>query len=155
MEHIESKMLAACLTFALTTPALATLPSETKEDLHLYMVAAVDRDCDGNLEDESIEDSSFSTQKTLVPDQCIIYRTRYRNDGSFEIRHMRVTNIVPRHMVFINGSTEYVHTPEGLWPDTPVAPSENEDGSVIWRFGGALAPGEKGEIQFRVRLSPN
>ena len=136
------------------TPVFATLPVEEAQELHLFMVAAIDRDCDGDLSDEHGDDGTFATQKTLLPAQCVIYRTRYRNDGSFGIRHMRVTNVVPKQMVFIAGSAEHVRTPHGLWPEATVAPSENEDGELIWRFGGALAPGEAGEIQFRVRLEP-
>ncbi len=136
------------------TPVSATLPVEEEQELHLFMVAAIDRDCDGDLSDEDAEDGTFATQKTLLPAQCVVYRTRYRNDGTFGIRHMRVTNLVPRQMVYIDGSAEHVRTPHGLWPEQTVAPSENEDGSLIWRFGGALAPGETGEIQFRVRLEP-
>ncbi len=136
------------------TSVSATLPMEEKQELHLFMVAAVDRDCDGDLSDETVDDREFAVQKTLLPAQCIIYRTRYRNDGAFGIRHMRVTNLVPNQMVYIAGSAEHVRTPPGLWPQVTVSPSENEDGSLIWRFGGALAPGEAGEIQFRVRLEP-
>ncbi len=132
----------------------ASIVETEQQELHLFMLAAVDRDCDGDLSDEEEADRHFSTQKTLLPAECIIYRTRYRNDGDFGIRHMRVTNIVPKQMVYIPGSAEHVATPPGLWPETTVSPSENEDGSVIWRFGGALAPGEAGEIQFRVRLEP-
>jgi len=132
----------------------ATISVPEKQKLYLFMVAAVDRDCDGDLTDEDERDRNFATQKTLAPAECIIYRTRYRNDGDFGIRHMRVTNLVPAQMVFIPGSAEHVSTPPGLWPEVYVAPSENEDGSLIWRFSGALQPGEAGAIQFRVRLAP-
>ena len=161
MRQLRTGILGLCCVASLAahaprsaTLADATIGSPEQQELYLFMVAAVDRDCDGDLTDEAERDRNFATQKTLAPAECIIYRTRYRNDGEFGIRHMRVTNIVPQQMVFINGSAEHVTTPPGLWPDTPVAPDENEDGSVIWRFGGALEPGETGEIQFRVRLEP-
>ncbi len=136
------------------TGADATVGERSGRELYLFMVAAVDRDCDGDLTDEAERDRNFATQKTLAPAECIVYRTRYRNDGDFGIRHMRVTNIVPAQMVYIPGSAEHISTPPGLWPQPSVLPSENEEGSIIWRFGGALAPGETGEIQFRVRLVP-
>jgi len=154
-------ILALCCIVPLATQgwvsahsAGARVAEPEQKELYLFMVAAVDRDCDGDLSDEAEDDRSFATQKTLAPAECIIYRTRYRNDGIFGIRHMRVTNIVPGQMVFIPGSAEHVSTPPGLWPQTTVSPGENEDGSLIWRFGGALEPGETGEIQFRVRLVP-
>lgn len=159
--HLTLSFLALCCIAPLTMqswvdahPAGATIAETEQQELHLFMVAAVDRDCDGDLSDEAREDRSFATQKTLAPAECIVYRTRYRNDGAFGIRHMRVTNIVPRQMVYIPHSAEHVSTPPGLWPQTTVLPEENEDGSLIWRFGGALEPGEAGEIQFRVRLVP-
>lgn len=145
--------LATTTTLAART-ADAAMREPAEKELYLFMVAAVDRDCDGDLSDEAERDRVFGTQKTLAPKECLIYRTRYRNDGEFGIRHMRVTNIVPNQMVFIPGSAEHVSTPPGLWPEPSVMPSENEDGSIIWRFGGALAPGETGELQFRVKLVP-
>ena len=159
--HLTLKILALCCIAPLTAQGWISARSvdarvavPEQKELYLFMVAAVDRDCDGDLTDEAAEDRSFSTQKTLAPAECIVYRTRYRNDGDFGIRHMRVTNLVPGQMVFIPGSAEHVSTPHGLWPQTTVSPGENEDGSLIWRFGGALGPGETGEIQFRVRLVP-
>ncbi len=161
MKQSVTGMIGVCALMSLAAHAWltamtveATIAETEPQELHLFMVAAVDRDCDGDLSDEEEEDRRFTTQKTLLPAECIIYRTRYRNDGAFGIRHMRVTNIVPKQMVYIPGSAEHVATPPGLWPETTVSPSENEDGSLIWRFGGALAPGETGEIQFRVRLEP-
>ena len=157
----QSVLLALCCLAPLAIHALsvavgagASVAVEEDQDLYLFMVAAVDRDCDGDLADEAASDRRFTTQKTLLPAECVVYRTRYRNDGRFGIRHMRVTNIVPNHMVFIPGSAEHVSTPPGLWPEPAVSPSESEDGSLIWRFGGALGPGESGAIQFRVRLEP-
>jgi len=145
--------IAGALSLAASS-ASAMIPEPEQQELYLFMVAAVDRDCDGDLKDEAEADRRFTTQKTLAPAECIVYRTRYRNDGIFGIRHMRVTNLVPGQMVFIPGSAEHVSTPPGLWPEPTVSPGENEDGSLIWRFGGALEPGETGEIQFRVRLVP-
>jgi|GEM_PF-3181274 len=144
----------ACHTTLAAHTAEATIREPGARELYLFMVAAVDRDCDGDLADEEERDRNFATQKTLAPAECIIYRTRYRNDGDFGIRHMRVTNIVPRQMIYIPGSAEHVSTPPGLWPQPSVMPTENEDGSLIWRFSGELEPGETGEIQFRVRLVP-
>ena len=147
-------LLSAYIVVAVAFPGYATLPNSDKKELHLFMVAAVDRDCDGSLLDEAETDRKFGTTKTLLPAECLVYRTKYRNDGDFGIRHVRVTNIVPPQMTYIDGSAEHISTPPGLWPETTVAPSENESGSLVWRFGGALAPGEVGEIQFRVRLQP-
>ncbi len=161
MKQIGLGILGLCCLASLATNlsmtapfAAASIPKAENKELYLFMVAAVDRDCDGDLTDEEDRDRNFATQKTLAPAECIIYRTRYRNDGAFGIRHMRVTNIVPRQMVYIPGSAKHIATPPGLWPEPPVSPGENEDGSLIWRFGGALEPGETGEIQFRVRLVP-
>lgn len=160
-KHTSLALLGLCCIASLAVHAShtaamaeATIRNTQQQELHLFMVAAVDRDCDGDLTDEAERDRNFATQKTLAPAECIVYRTRYRNDGAFGIRHMRVTNIVPSQMVFIPGSAEYVTTPPGLLPKTAVAPDENDEGSLIWRFDGALEPGEAGEIQFRVRLVP-
>lgn len=152
----QSLRFGAALCFVLINfgAAQASISGEQKDELYLYMKAAVDRDCDGALEDESSEDRTFTTRKSLSPGQCVIYRTQYRNEGTFGIRHLRVTNEMPGPMIFILGSDEHIQTPPGLWPEATVTPDESDDGSLIWRFGGALAPGEEGALQFRARLLP-
>ena len=143
-----------CCFIMSATAALASISNEQKDKLYLYMKAAVDRDCDGALNDETEDDRTFTTRKSLLPGECVVYRTRYRNDGTFGIRHLRVTNEMPGPMKFIPGSDEHVETPPGLWPEAVVTPEESDDGALIWRFGGALAPGEEGALQFRARLVP-
>jgi len=132
----------------------ASIPEEDKDALFLFMKAAVDRDCDGTLEDEKQEDRVFATQKSLSPSECVIYRTEYRNDGSFPIRHLRVTNKMPNPMRFMVGSAQHRSIPPGLRPETPLIPQQDRGGELIWRFSGSLGPGEQGILEFRARLEP-
>jgi len=154
MARFSVILLGACAVFCGGMIAQAAIPESGQDKLFLFMKAALDRDCDGELKDETEEDRAFSTRKSLRPQECVIYRTEYRNDGSFPIRHLRVTNQMPGPMSFITGSTQFLQTPPGLRPGTPLTPATERGGELIWRFDGALAPGERGEIQFRAKLTP-
>ena len=148
--------LAAAICAVLTAaPGLAATPlAERDEALKLMLSAAIDTDCDGSLANESVEDATFASAKTLLPGQCIVYRTDYRNTGDFAMRELEVRTPVPEIMVYIDGTAEHLSTPPGLFPAAPRTPLVLRGGDVVWPFRGGLGPGEGGRVQFRVRLDP-
>ena len=134
--------------------AAATPDTERNEQLVLVLTAAVDADCDGELADEKSGAPGFRSSQTLLPGQCIVYRTDYRNDGDFPLHKVVVRTPLPDRLVYVPGTAEHVLTPPGLWPRALHIPAEGDSGGLIWRFSGGLAPGEAGRVEFRVRLEP-
>lgn len=156
MRQIAYRIAPLCLGLGLfTTDARATMPVDAREEsLILVMSAAVDTDCDGDLNDETTENALFDEAKVLVPGECIIYRTDYRNDGDFPIRKVEVRTPVPKFMIYVPDTAEHIETPPGLWPRTPNPPLNGKNGDVVWGFSGGLGPGEAGRVEFRVKLVP-
>ena len=140
--------------FIMGQAAAATPSIERETYLRLHLTAAVDSNCNGNLEDETLENASFGTEKLLTPGQCLIYRTDYSNDGDFAIRQVEVRTPVPDFMIYQPGTASHIETPPGLWPDTPQPPETGRGGDLIWPFKGGLGPGEAGRIEFLVKLQP-
>lgn len=132
----------------------ATPTVERDAGLRLYLTAAVDSNCNGDLADETRNDATFGTEKLLEAGQCLIYRTDYSNDGDFAIRTVEVRTPVPEFMVYQDGSAAHVDTPPGLWPVTPRPPAGGRGGDLVWPFKGGLGPGETGRVEFSVKLDP-
>lgn len=157
MNHFAYLLGIFCMATGLLQAggAAALTPMEERpESLVLTMSAAVDTDCDGDLEDESEEDAAFAPAKTLRVGECIVYRTVYRNDGDFSLRKVEVRTPVPQYMVYVAGTAEHVETPPGLGATQPTAPQDGGTGDLVWKFSGGLGPGEAGRVEFRVRLEP-
>lgn len=133
----------------------AATPSSGRDTaLRLYLTAAADRNCNGDLTDETAEDASFGVEKLLEAGQCLVYRTDYINDGDFAIRKIEVRTPVPKFMVYLEGTAAHVDTPPGLQPVKPKPPAGGRGGDLVWPFHGGLGPGEIGRIEFVVKLSP-
>ena len=148
-------MSATTVLCLLAGSVLAATPSSGRDKaLRLYLTAAADRNCNGDLSDETEEDAAFGVEKLLEAGQCLIYRTDYSNDGDFAIRKVEVRTPVPKFMVYLEGTADHVATPPGLWPIEPKPPAGGRDGDLVWPFNGGLAPGEFGRIEFVVKLQP-
>ena len=139
-------LVIACLVPAAAGAATPSSPRPAK--LQLLMDSALDADCDGAAE------TGFATTRVLAPGQCIVYRTRYANAGDLPLRRLAIRTPVPRLTAYREGSAAHVVTPPGLDPGAVELPAEGQPGVVLWRFGGALGPGEAGELRFTVMLDP-
>lgn len=142
------------LCLAAGSAGAATPTTERETYLSLHLTAAVDSDCDGSLADETEKNATFDTEKLLEAGQCLVYRTDYSNRGDFAIRKVEVRTPVPNFMVYQDGSASHVETPPGLWPVDPQPPEGGRGGDLVWPFKGGLAPGEKGRVEFIVKLQP-
>ena len=139
-------ILLGCL---IPAAAWAATPQKPRPpQLQLLMDSALDADCDG------AEETGFAVTRVLAPGQCVVYRTRYANAGDLPLRRLAIRTPVPRLTAYREGSASHVVTPPGLDPGAVELPAEGHPGVVLWRFGGALGPGEAGELRFAVILTP-
>lgn len=156
MKRFLSPIAPACLGIGLIWGGMASASTmtEREEELVLEMSAAVDSNCNGRLEDETLENASFETAKLLNPGECIVYRTDYRNVGDFPLRKVEVRTPVPDYMVYVSGTAQHVETPPGLSAVPLREPEDGWSGDLFWTFSGGLGPGESGRVEFMVKLLP-
>jgi len=106
----------------------------------------------------------------VVPGETVLYTTVYRNVGQVRADHLVINNPIPEHTVFVAGSAseeraivEY-SVDGGFSFDLPtnlvvaeadgrVRPAVPTDyTNVRWTLQDALAPGETGQVGYRVQL---
>ncbi len=116
---------------------------------------AVDRDCDGRLEDEAAQDAAFEKAKEVAIGECVIMRVLFRNDGAASVERVQIEDVVPEGARFLEGSASFASTPAGLVGrgiDLPEVDAAGGRTRVRFRFVGALAPGLEGVVEYRVRI---
>jgi uncharacterized repeat protein (TIGR01451 family) len=138
-------------------------------DIVVTSVAEVEvkeRTAQGAVETKRVEVSKAK----VAPGDIVIFTTRYVNKGKQAATGVVVTNPVPEHMTYVDGSAEGKGTaidfsvdggkryaaPEKLQvtsKDGKVRPALGEDYTHIrWTVNGALAPGAGGSVSFRGRI---
>lgn len=116
---------------------------------------AVDRDCDGELEDEITQDAVFSARKDAAPGECVIMRIRFHNAGDVSIEDVVVEDRVFDGASFVSGTARFFDTPFGLVASgvsTPAPDSAGADAAIRFAFAGSLAPRLSGAVEYRLRL---
>jgi uncharacterized repeat protein (TIGR01451 family) len=106
----------------------------------------------------------------VVPGDEVIYTFNYTNIGEEPADNVVITDPVPEHMVYTEGSAKGAETAitfsvdKGTTYDLPIKltvvgadgkkrPAKGSDYTHIkWTLQRALAPGEKGRVSFRARL---
>lgn len=121
---------------------------------------AVDRDCDGLLDDETAQDAAFETLKEAALGECVVMRLAFQNDSGVAVEGVFVEDVAPAGVRYLPGSARFEETPEGLVRGALIEPrsagaSDSSVGAAI-RFGfvGALSPKKGGAVSYRVRLAP-
>ncbi|MEM6671160.1 MAG: hypothetical protein AAF661_18310 [Pseudomonadota bacterium] len=110
---------------------------------------AVDRDCDGLLDNERTQDAVFEPVKEAAPGECVVMRIEFSNEGGVSVEQVNVDDVLPGGVRLLEGSPRFVETPSGLVGG--VIDRSRAD-RLNFRFVGFLAPGEKGLVEYRVRL---
>ena len=116
---------------------------------------AVDRDCDGRVDDETAQDAAFEQAKDVAIGECVIMRVIFSNDGAASVERVQIEDVVPAGARYLDGSATFASTPAGLVGRGVDIPKAGEGGRrrLRFRFVGALAPGLEGVVEYRVRIS--
>jgi len=107
---------------------------------------ALDRDCDGDLNDERIQDSLFEPVK-----DASIFRVQFRHAGEKSMERIVVRDQVPAGTELRNGAVEVLRAPEPS-QETGIAEPEDDDRDVVWTFEGLFEPGAEGEVGYAVKI---
>ena len=114
-------------------------------------LVALDRDCDGALADERVQDAVFEQGKDATPGDCLIVRIGFENTGIKEVERILIRDVVSSRTTLQADSVAVRIAPEPL--DTVVMP-DPATGTLEWVFKGLFRPGAVGEVEYRLRLDP-
>ncbi|MEM9725268.1 MAG: hypothetical protein AAF909_07390 [Pseudomonadota bacterium] len=115
---------------------------------------AVDRDCDGDLRDESLQDAAFEAGKDIAPGECVVMRLTFHNPGAAAMESVTIEDLQPGGLQYAVGGARVVQAPEGLVLSALREPgaSADREAAIRFEFVGALAPGSGGSVEYRLRL---
>ncbi|MBI9073831.1 MAG: isopeptide-forming domain-containing fimbrial protein [Desulfatibacillum sp.] len=114
--------------------------------------AAIDTNCDGNLGDELLIDSTFEIIKDAEPGECAVYRIEFTNQGTGSISNVKVVDDVVDYSTYVGASAEFETTPAGLTEGVITEPADGAKGTVTWTYGGTLEPGLTGSVKYTVKI---
>ena len=112
---------------------------------------ALDSDCDGNLDDERIQDALFEPVKDASPGDCVNFRIAFKHSGEKSMERIVVRDRVPEGTELRPDAVEILREPDGLH-DTDIVTPLNSTRDVVWTFEGLFEPGAEGEVSYAVKL---
>ena len=112
---------------------------------------ALDRDCDGDVGDERVQDALFEPVKDAAIGDCVIFRVMFRHSGDKSMEQIVVRDRVPPGTELRSDAVEILRTPDSL-QSAEILPPRNGENAVVWRFEGLFEPGAEGEVSYAVRL---
>ena len=112
---------------------------------------ALDTDCDGNLNDERIQDALFEPAKDASPGDCVNFRIAFKHSGDKSMERIVVRDQVPAGTKLRVDAVEVLRVPEPLQDSTTEIPT-SEGNDLIWTFEGLFEPGSEGEVSYAVQL---
>ena len=113
---------------------------------------ALDRDCDGDLADERIQDALYEPVKDASPGDCVIFHIHFRHAGDKSMERIVVRDRVPVGTALRPGAVQVLLTPEPL-QDSETSTPDDSSRDVVWSFEGLFEPGVEGEVSYAVRLT--
>lgn len=114
--------------------------------LSAFKEMAIDTDCNGTA------DTPFTVTAQAQPDQCVVYRVRFVNDGVGLLTNVQVHDTVPSFTSYEAGTAVFESTPAGLQNGTVTEPGS--DGILNWDYinNPGLSAGDEGSVRYNVRV---
>ncbi|WP_018632414.1 DUF11 domain-containing protein [Neomegalonema perideroedes] len=124
--------------------------AEAAEALKPVKTMALDRDCDGDLADETPQDALFERFKDLRAGECLIFRIHLRNNGATPLEDVVVTETPQSGLRFMPGSATIGPTAEGFLLESVQEPTPQAP-QIVWRFQGFLPSGAEAEARYEAQ----
>ena len=121
-------------------------------EITIVKTLALDRDCDGDIGDERVQDALFEPVKDASIGDCVIFRVVFRHSGSKDMEQIVVRDSVPSGTELRADAVEVLRAPEPL-QNVQVLPPKTGSSDLVWRFDGLFKPGAEGEVSYAVKLT--
>ncbi|MDD2868081.1 DUF11 domain-containing protein [Neomegalonema sp.] len=148
--HAEAKDASGSYPAAARWAIRLERDSEAAAALTPTKTMALDRDCDGELADETPQDALFERFKDLRAGECLIFRIHLRNGGATPLEDVVVTETPQPGLRFVPGSATIGPTAEGFLLESVQEPTPQAP-QIVWRFQGSLPSGAEAEARYEAR----
>ncbi|MBI5170149.1 MAG: DUF11 domain-containing protein [Candidatus Eisenbacteria bacterium] len=132
----EQATLTASFTYANAAPALAS--SEQLQDVTTVTLAS------GLVLTKTVDVASAR------PGDYLVYTISYENPGTGALSNLVIRDATPAWTVF--DSATCAAAADGITGCALTQPAPGANGTVTWTLAGALAPGGRGSVSYRVRV---
>ncbi|MFN8586645.1 MAG: hypothetical protein U0704_02500 [Candidatus Eisenbacteria bacterium] len=132
----EQQTLTASFTYANAAPALSS--SETLQDVTTIALAS------GLVLTKSVDLANAR------PGDALVYTITFENPGDRPLTNIVIRDATPAWTVF--ESAACAGAADGITGCALTQPAVGANGAVTWTLAGALAPGGRGSVSYRVRV---
>ena len=140
-------------TFERSVSDITKVVSLETGELEALKKMAIDKNCNGDLSDEDNTDSIFEVQKNILPDQCVIFKIHFTNQGTGPLTDINIYDDTPAYTTYMGNSAKFSMIPTGMSAGDITAPPDGEQGELTWQLIGSLLAGDRGEVEYSVRVS--
>lgn len=125
----------------------------------LYALSATSVSYPKKVHDETIvgdpSGAGLLLEKTVdkpsaVPGEELTYVIVYQNNSSDPLQMLSIDDSTPSYTVFSAAEPCDDFLPDALTDCTAQTPSGGSEGTITWEFEGTLAPGERGDVSYKV-----
>ena len=113
---------------------------------------AIDKNCNGDLNDEDITDSLFEVKKNILPGQCVVFKILFTNQGTGPVTEVNIYDDTPAFTTYIGNSARFSAIPKNMTEGNITEPLDGEQGALTWQLIGSLLAGDSGEVEYSVRV---
>ncbi len=162
MNHLSMKKIAAAL---LLLAVCAT--SGLAADNSLKLVSKAEKEV--TVTRDGKKEAKLVPVEKALPGEVVLFTNHYTNTGSTPAEEAAITNPVPQHMVYVDGSafgagtTITFSVDKGKTFDLPANLTKTVKGkkrparadeytNIRWTFTSPLPPGKEGDVGFKARL---
>ena len=165
MKHIIRAALGALLSLAVAAHAAA--PATPNGSVELTLAGEMEQ---AYKDDKGVAHTRLVPINKIVPGDEVVYTISYRNAGAIAADKVVITDPVPEHMAYKDGSafgagTDIEFSVDGgkTWAKAEALKVKGADGKpraavgsdythLRWKVLAKVAPGEKGFVRFRAVL---
>lgn len=114
---------------------------------------ALDRNCDGDLDDEAPQDALFESFKDVRAGECLVFRIRLKNMGATPLEDVELREAIQPGLRYKPGSATMGSTVDGFSVEALEEPSARAP-VIYWRFLGVLPVGAEAEARYGAQAPP-
>ena len=138
---------------AVTTRLITRRAEAPGGRIQVAKTMALDSDCDGNLDDERIQDALFEPVKDASPGDCVKFKIAFKHSGDKSMERIVVRDRVPSGTELRPDAVEILREPDSLH-SSEIAMPDGGSPDVVWTFEGLFEPGAEGIVSYAVKVSP-
>lgn len=133
------------------TRLLTLPPTKRNADITTEKSIALDRDCDGELQDETSVDARFEPTKDIAPGECALVRIQFRHQGTRAVERIAIRDVLPAQVKLVEDTILVTRLPSEKSTEAVEVWNAGRE-TIEWTFEGLFSPKSHGEVSYLVKV---